>query len=57
MVRMGRSTQPMVHSLDDCYTVSLEIPEAAHGFKEPLLLGWKLERGLEFIATLMGRGA
>jgi len=45
LIRKGKSTQNLVHPLDDCFVVLPDVPEASLGFKENLLLGWIAERG------------
>ena len=39
LIRKGKSTQNLVHPLDDCFVVLPDVPEASLGFKENLLLG------------------
>ena len=55
----GKSTQNLVHPCDDCFSSNPEVPEAAIGFKEKLLLGWIAERGLtlthKYYGTWCGR--
>ena len=51
LIRKGKSDQAFVHARDECFIVHPEAPEAAIGFKEPLLLGWIAERGF----TLLGK--
>jgi SAM-dependent methyltransferase len=46
LIRKGKSTQNLVHPCDDCFSSNPEVPEAAIGFKEKLLLGWIAKRGL-----------
>jgi SAM-dependent methyltransferase len=46
LIREGKSTQNLVYPFDDCFSANPEIPEAAIGFKEKLLLEWIAEREL-----------
>ena len=59
LIRKGKSTQNLVHPLDDCFVVLPDLPEASLGFKENLLLGWIAERGFaltcKFYGTWCGR--
>ena len=59
LIRKGESTQNLVHPCDDCFSSNPEVPEAAIGFKENLLLGWIAERGFaltcKFYGTWCGR--
>ena len=55
LIRKGKSTQKLVHPLDDCFVVLPEVPEASLGFKENLLLKWISERG--FVLTHKSYGS
>jgi len=59
LIRKGKSTQNLVHPCDDCLSINPEVPEAAIGFKEKLLLGWIAQRGLtlthKYYGTWCGR--
>lgn len=54
LIRAGRSTQKLVHPLDECFTTNPEVPEDAIGFREPLLLGWIAERGFRLRGQYYG---
>ncbi len=45
LVAAGKSSQNLVYELEDCFTASTKVPEAAIGFREPLLLQWIAELG------------
>lgn len=44
LIGEGRSSQALVHPVEEAFTVNPEIPEWAVGFDEDLLLGWIAER-------------
>jgi SAM-dependent methyltransferase len=54
LIREGKSTQNLAHPSDDCFIANPDIPEAAVGFKEELLLGWIAKRGLMVTHKLHG---
>jgi SAM-dependent methyltransferase len=53
-IRRGKSSQNIVHKLEECFTSTLDVPEQAIGFKEPLLLEWISKRGLSVVGKYYG---
>lgn len=51
LIRGGRSHQPLVHKLEDYWTVDKRVPELAVGFEEEDLEQWITDQGL----TIQGR--
>ncbi|NES64656.1 MAG: class I SAM-dependent methyltransferase [Okeania sp. SIO2D1] len=54
-IAKGRGAHKMVHQLEECFTSNPQMPEAAIGYKEPLLLGWMRERGLNVVGKYYGQ--
>ncbi len=53
-IRKGKSSQNIIHKLEECFTSTLEVPEEAIGFKEPLLLEWISKRGFSVVGKYYG---
>ncbi len=53
MAKNKKATQ-IVHPLEECFTSSPQMPESSIGYKEPLLLGWMKERGLNVVGKYYG---
>jgi ubiquinone/menaquinone biosynthesis C-methylase UbiE len=53
-IRRGKSSQNIVHKLEECFTSTLEVPEEAIGFKEPLLLDWISKKGFTVVGKYYG---
>lgn len=53
-IRRGKSSQKIIHKLEECFTSTPEVPEEAIGFKEPLLLEWISKRGLSVVGKYYG---
>lgn len=54
-IAKGRGAHKMVHQLEECFTSNPQMPESAIGYKEPLLLGWMRERGLNVVGKYYGQ--
>lgn len=54
LIAQGKSSQPLVYELKDCFTSNLLIPETAIGFRETLLLEWIGERGFTVLGKYYG---
>lgn len=54
-IAKGRGAHKIVHQLEECFTSNPQMPEAAIGYKEPLLLGWMRERSLSVVGTYYGQ--
>ncbi len=54
-IAKGRGAHKIAHPLEECYTSNLQMPEAAIGYKESLLLGWMRERSLSVVGKYYGQ--
>jgi SAM-dependent methyltransferase len=54
LIRAGKSLFNLVHPVGECLTHSLEAPEGAVGFPEPLMLEWIAERGFALRGKYLG---
>jgi len=53
-IAQGLSTLDISYKLEDCFTNDLAVPESAIGYKEPLLLQWMEDCGLEVTGKYYG---